>query len=96
MLTEFFRMNRANATAQNLKCLYKDFLQHFLWTPKIKTWSERSRRKVIGRLVTVEPRKGERYYIRLLLTHVQEPTSFDDLLWLEGTKLALLEKPVCS
>ena len=86
MLTEFFKMNKTNATTQNLKCLFKDFLQHFVWTPKTKTWSERSHKKVIGRLVTVEPRKGERDYIRLLLTHVQEPTSFDDLLMVRGHK----------
>ncbi|XP_071914002.1 uncharacterized protein [Coffea arabica] len=41
---------------------------------------------VIGRLITVEPREGEMYYIRLLLTHVQEPTSFDDLLKVRGHK----------
>nr|XP_027086673.1 uncharacterized protein LOC113708416 [Coffea arabica] len=88
MLTQFFRMNKTNATAQNLKCLYRDFPQHFVWTPKTKTWSERSRRTVIGRLVTVEPREGERYYLRLLLTHIPGPTSFDDLLMVRGHKTA--------
>ncbi|XP_071914004.1 uncharacterized protein [Coffea arabica] len=52
----------------------------------IKTWLERSRTKVIGRLVTVELRKGERYNIKLLLTHVQKPTLFDDLLMVRGHK----------
>ena len=88
MLTQFFRMNKTNATAQNLKCLYRDFPQHFVWTPKTKTWSERSRRTVIGRLVTVEPREGERYYLRLLLIHIPGPMSFDDLLMVRGHKTA--------
>ena len=33
MLTEFFKMNKINATAQSL---YKDFPQHFVWTAKNK------------------------------------------------------------
>ncbi|XP_027083756.2 uncharacterized protein [Coffea arabica] len=92
MLTEFFRMNKTNATAQNLKCLYRDFPRHFVWTPKTKTWSERSRRTVIGRLVTIESREGERYYLRLLLTHIPNPTSLDDLLMVRGHKTAFFRE----
>nr|XP_027082661.1 uncharacterized protein LOC113704998 [Coffea arabica] len=88
MLTEFFRMNRVNNKAQNLRCLYKDFAQHFVWTPAKRKWTERSKQKVIGRLVTVKPSEGDRYYLRLLLSHVRAPTSFDDLLTVNGCKLA--------
>ncbi|XP_071913897.1 uncharacterized protein [Coffea arabica] len=35
MLTEFFKMNATNAVAENLKCFYRDFPQHFVWTPKL-------------------------------------------------------------
>ncbi|XP_027122006.1 uncharacterized protein [Coffea arabica] len=55
MLTEFFEMNKTNKKAQDLKCLYRDFPQYFVWAPAKRAWSERSRRKVIGRLVTVSP-----------------------------------------
>ncbi|XP_027082180.2 uncharacterized protein [Coffea arabica] len=88
MLTEYFRMNHVNKKAQNLKCLYKDFAQHFVWTPAKRKWTERSKQKVIGRLVTVKPSEGDRYYLRLLLSHVRAPTSFDDLLTVNGCKLA--------
>ncbi|XP_027166384.1 uncharacterized protein LOC113766387 [Coffea eugenioides] len=87
MLTQFFRMNKTNPRAQNLKCLYRDFPKHFVWSAKYKEWTERKRRKVIGRMVTVSPKEGERYYLRLLLTHIAGPTSFEDLLTVNEQKL---------
>ncbi|XP_027169229.1 uncharacterized protein LOC113768927 [Coffea eugenioides] len=87
MLTEFLKMNASNATAENLKCFYKDFPQHFVWSSKYRHWTERKRRKVIGRLVSVNSREGERYYLRLLLNHIPGPISFDDLLTVHATKM---------
>ncbi|XP_027095918.1 uncharacterized protein [Coffea arabica] len=87
MLTEFFKMNKTNAKAETLKCFYREFPEHFVWSFKFKAWTERKRKKAIGRLVTVSPREGERYYLRLLLTHVRAPTSFDDLLTINGQKM---------
>nr|XP_027075846.1 uncharacterized protein LOC113699685 [Coffea arabica] len=48
MLTEFFKMNATNAAAESLKCFYKDFPQHFVWSSKYRHWTERKRRKVIA------------------------------------------------
>ncbi|XP_071914091.1 uncharacterized protein [Coffea arabica] len=87
MLTEFFRMNRVNKKAQNLKCLYREFAEHFVWTPGKRKWTERSKQKVINRLVIVKPSKGDKYYLRLLLSHVRAPTSFDDLLTINGCRM---------
>ena len=84
MLTEFLKTNKSNAKAQTLRCLYREFLEHFVWTPKMKSWSKRDRRHVIGRLVTASPKEGERYFLRLLLCHVRCPTSFDYLLTVNG------------
>lgn len=39
---------------------------------------------VIGRIVTVSPNEDERYYLRLLLSHTRAPTSFRDLLTVNG------------
>ncbi|XP_027076324.1 uncharacterized protein [Coffea arabica] len=88
MLTQFFRMNRTNKAAQKLNCLYREFPEYFVWKPEKKKWSQRKRKKVIGRMVTVSPIEGERYYLRLLLSHVRSPKSFKDLLTING-KLAL-------
>ncbi|XP_027083552.1 uncharacterized protein [Coffea arabica] len=39
-------------------------------------------------MVTVSPREGERYYLMLLLTNIAGPTFFEDLLTINGQKLA--------
>ena len=39
---------------------------------------------MIGRINSVNPKKGERFYLRLLLNHVKGPTSFQDLLTVDG------------
>ncbi|XP_071905589.1 uncharacterized protein [Coffea arabica] len=87
MLTEFFKMNKTNERAETLKCFYREFPEHFVWSFKYKAWTERKRKKAIGRLVAISPHEGERYYLRLLLTHVRAPTSFDDLLTISGQKM---------
>ena len=40
--------------------------------------------EAIGRLYMVQPSKGERYYLRILLTHVKGDTNFDDLKSVNG------------
>ncbi|XP_071921805.1 uncharacterized protein [Coffea arabica] len=87
MLIEFFKMNKTNERAETLKCFYREFPEHFVWSFKYKAWTERKRKKAIGRLVAISPHEGERYYLRLLLTHVRAPTSFDDLLTISGQKM---------
>nr|XP_027108912.1 uncharacterized protein LOC113728748 [Coffea arabica] len=79
MLTEFFRMNSADGHAKELKCLYKDFPQHFVWNATHKIWEPRQRRSTIGRLTTVHPTQGEKYYLRMLLMHVRGPKSYESL-----------------
>lgn len=39
---------------------------------------------VIGRIYSASPNEGERFYERMLLTHVRAPKSFDDLLTVDG------------
>ncbi|XP_071921748.1 uncharacterized protein [Coffea arabica] len=77
MLTEFFRMNATDETAKKLKCTYKEFLEYFVWYPGKKLWEVRKERDCIGRIVTANPTKGERYFLRLLLLNVKGPTSFN-------------------
>ena len=86
MLTEFFYMNSTNDKAKELKCPYKNFPEHFTWSNSDRRWSQRKGGKTIGRMVTVNPTEGERYYLRLLLTHIIAPTSFEQLLTVDDTK----------
>mgnify|MGYP004715732387 CR=1 FL=1 len=39
---------------------------------------------MIGRVVTVSPSEDKRYYLRLVLSHIGAPTSFDDFLTVNG------------
>ena len=63
-------MNKVNTKVENLKGFYEEFSEYFVWSSKFKVWTKRKHKKAIERLVTVSSREGERYYLRLLLTHV--------------------------
>ncbi|XP_027166434.1 uncharacterized protein LOC113766438 [Coffea eugenioides] len=84
MLTEFFYTNSVDPLAQNLKCTYKHFPEHFVWYPGRRKWEPRKQKDCIGRIVAANPMEGERYFLRLLLTHVESPTSFDHLKTING------------
>jgi hypothetical protein len=74
MLLAFFEKNSISAHARQY--LYKDFPKHFICDKNKQQWNDRKRGEEIGRLVFVNPAKGERYYLCLLLDHVKGPTSF--------------------
>ena len=57
----------------------------YFLVPNKKIWTPRKKRDVIGRIITASPIEGERFYLRLLLTHVRGPTSFDALRCMNGT-----------
>lgn len=80
MLTEFFLMNRTNEHAMNMKLLYKEFPQHFVWSPRDNMWTRRKKHDVIGRVVTCHVTEG----IRLFLMNVKGPKSYRDLLTVDG------------
>ncbi|XP_022894082.1 uncharacterized protein LOC111408566 [Olea europaea var. sylvestris] len=82
MLTEFFRVNKINEFARTL--LYRDFSTHFVWNASNKTWTPRKKQIFVGRIVSVNPSEGERYFLHLLLNHIRGPISFDDLRTFNG------------
>nr|GMD12780.1 ATP-dependent DNA helicase PIF1-like [Ipomoea batatas] len=84
MLTEFFAMNLSSDFARTLNLLYVEFPCHFVWCKSNKSWKPRKQLTVIGRLVAINPTKGERYYLRLLLMNVRAPTSFGCLRTVNG------------
>lgn len=87
MLTEFFWMNSTDDLAKSLKCTYKEFPEHFVWYPSTKSWAPRKQKDVIGRIVAASPIEGERYFLRLLLTNIHAPTSFDYLKTVNGVRV---------
>ena len=50
----------------------------------------------IGRLHAINPAAGDLYFLRMLLFHVTEPTSFEDLLILPSGKICESYKQVCD
>ncbi|GMP41859.1 hypothetical protein CsSME_00011808 [Camellia sinensis var. sinensis] len=76
-LTGFF----AYCAASEDECpfTYQEFPQHFVWLKSEKRWKSRERGYAIGRMYFASPNCGERFYLRLLLTVVKGPKSFQSL-----------------
>lgn len=77
MLIAFFQYNQRNTDGRGY--LYHEFPQHFVYVNSQKAWKPRKRGVAIGRIQYCYPVCGERFYLRLLLTAVRGPTSFDSL-----------------
>ncbi|KAJ1377204.1 Helitron helicase-like domain [Sesbania bispinosa] len=73
--------------------LYKEIPEHYCWHQRDKEWNpRRSRKKVIGRIYTVSPTEGEKLYLRVLLSHIRGPTSWESLLSVNGTCFPTFKK----
>jgi len=76
-----------------LTTLYPNYPEIIVWSKLKKVWHLRKRAarwrgasrnnhvtlRTVGRMYFVQPSKGERYYLRVLLTHVAGATCFEDL-----------------
>ena len=84
-LTAWFQENLENIAAHEFK--YIDFPLHYTWNKAHNKWyPRRTATGAIGRLYMVQPSEGERYYLRILLTHIKGATSFNDLKTINGYK----------
>ncbi|XP_035838033.1 uncharacterized protein LOC110900453 [Helianthus annuus] len=90
MLTAFFERNRIDETARVY--LYKDFPKHFTWNGSTRRWNPRGGKKQRGCIVSANPAEGERYYLRLLLSNVRGPTSFEHLCTVNGQRCETFRK----
>lgn len=96
-LTAFFKLCQEDEFARAL--LYTEVPHYFTWTAK-KTFQRRKKGKeveghlgvfwdpMLGRVYTVDPKRREAYYLRILLHHVRGPTSFESIRTVEGTLCA--------
>ncbi|XP_020967699.1 uncharacterized protein LOC110266947 [Arachis ipaensis] len=86
MLTEFFALNRAD-DQQSRHLLYREIPEYYSWHSKEKEWHRRrTQKRAIGRIYTVSPTEGEKFYLRILLSNVRGPTGWDDLLTVDGVQ----------
>lgn len=88
MLTAWFLLNREDPQARQY--LYTEVPLHYVFEDNIRDaryiWKQRQRitKDVIGRMMTVKPNEGERFYLRIILLHVRGARSFEDLKTVEG------------
>ena len=81
-LMAFFKLNMEDEDARKYK--YQDIPKYYTW--KENKWHKRKSRpeeneipRTIGRINNVSPVQGERFYLRLLLSHVKGARSFEDM-----------------
>ena len=95
MLMEFFTANKLAAAAAangewlDFDCrelLYQEFPTYMVWKQGRRRWNRRKNGvgNTIGRMYFVGPSGNERFYLRMLLTVVKGPTSFEDLRTYDG------------
>ncbi|XP_019447295.1 PREDICTED: uncharacterized protein LOC109350519 [Lupinus angustifolius] len=84
MITQFFALNQLDVEARHY--IYTEIPKHYTWDKGNKEWNRRrNRRRVLGRMYTVSPSEGDKFYLRVLLNHVRGPTSWESLLTVNGT-----------
>lgn len=59
---------------------------HYVWDRQLKSWNETKQCIVVGRLVSLKPLDGERYFLIMVLNHVRGPTSFSVLRFVNGVQ----------
>ena len=77
-LTAWFKLNKRDKTSRNIK--YVEIPRYYIY--KFKSWKKRQRSQkfeVIGRLNIVSPKDNERFLLKLLLNHLKDTTSFEDI-----------------
>lgn len=82
MFMAYLETNRVDPDARKLT--YVQFPTKYVWNKTEHTWTKRKIGQCIGRLYNVHPSSGELYYLRLLINHLKGPTSFKDILTVNG------------
>ena len=99
-LTAWLEYNRESAAEDPdcLRLLYSDFPSHYTWQAGQKVWRKRRQRQAteaIGRVVSLSPRHGDVFYLRVLLHHVPGATSFEELRTVDGVVCATHREACC-
>ncbi|XP_076069711.1 uncharacterized protein LOC143041586 [Oratosquilla oratoria] len=82
-LTPFFKLCERKEFAAGL--YYNQLPIHFVFNNTSSVWEERkTTASSLGRIRAVTNKTVELFYLRLLLTHVKGPTSYEDLRTFEG------------
>ncbi|XP_035836020.1 uncharacterized protein LOC110888601 [Helianthus annuus] len=79
---EWMKMNNSKPEARELT--YVEFPSKYVWKLKDRCWQPRQNYVVIGRIYSASPSLGEAYYLRILLTKVKGPRSFEEIRTYDG------------
>ncbi|KAL7111175.1 hypothetical protein ACP275_05G071400 [Erythranthe tilingii] len=77
MFLMWFEANKNYPHPRDLR--YGDFPLKFMYKEDSRTWAPRKKRFSIGRIANVPPRKGEDYYLRLILNIQRGCTCYEDI-----------------
>ncbi|XP_028782636.1 uncharacterized protein LOC114738734 [Neltuma alba] len=78
----WMKLNIIDAFAQTLT--YSEFPNHYVYKRDKREWRKRKKGFAVGRITHVSPTAGELYYLRILLTKVRGPRSFDEIKTVNG------------
>ncbi|XP_074327708.1 uncharacterized protein LOC141665621 [Apium graveolens] len=81
-LEAFFLLNQRDENARQFT--YDEIPRHYIWNDAQMTWTVRKKGLVIGRLVYTHHSTGEIWFLRLLLSKIRGPTSFESLRIMNG------------
>ncbi|XP_074351616.1 uncharacterized protein LOC141690740 [Apium graveolens] len=89
-LQAFFILNQNDINAR--KYLYDEIPQFYVWNDSDCIWNLRKKGKQIGRICYTHHSAGELWYLRLLLTKVRGPTSYECLRTVDGKKFSSFQE----
>ncbi|XP_058772421.1 uncharacterized protein LOC131646397 [Vicia villosa] len=77
MFTTWFVANQKYEDARSLT--YGQFVERFVYEKKSRTWKPRKKGFTIGRLIWVPPTTRELFYLRLMMTVVKGPLTYEEI-----------------
>ena len=84
-LLSWMEYNAKHPEGNNMNFTYIDFPRGFVCNQRDNSWKIRERgENVIGRLYMADPKQGEKYYLRMMLTYIKGGKSFEDLRTVNG------------
>lgn len=81
-LEAFFELNKTDSNARQFT--YDEIPRHYVWNPRECIWTLRKRGLHIGRLTYTHHSTGDLWYLRLLLSKICGPTSFEEIKTVNG------------
>ncbi|KAI9083809.1 hypothetical protein K1719_034277 [Acacia pycnantha] len=82
MFIAWMKQNKDDDLAKTL--YYYEFPQYYVYHRTKRMWKIRKRGFAIGRLMHAAPSSGEFYYLRILLTKVKGPSSYEAIRIIDG------------